>query len=221
MKELAVVGLWCCRGPFPFCRLVRSVHPVDLDPRRMNLSSILRCWSDSRLVCQWGLEWIISCWTCTCPYLSRQVNVEAVENCANVFDVIIIVYTRTTRTKPWYYNRVQLYGWKQYSVKAEANGEEKWIKVKLGEKEMCCWCFFSFFLFFFFNWLVGVTRVWICWQYGLPGIVGLLVGVPGCRRERRWEWIPTCTVWSGWKAMWMMWACTSAPMYFVSAPPKT
>jgi len=154
MKELAVVGLWCCRGPFPFCRLVRSVHPVDLDPRRMNLSSILRCWSDSQLVCQWGLEWIISCWTWTCPYLSRQVNVEAVENCANVFDVIIQVYTRTTRTKPWYYNRVQLYGWKQYSVKAEANGEEKWIKVKLGEKEMCCWCFFLFFFSFFLtDWL--------------------------------------------------------------------
>jgi len=104
------------------------------------------------------------------------------------------------------------------------SGSQWWRKMdksQIRRKRNVLLMFFSFFLFFFFNWLVGVTRVWICWQYGLPGIVGLLVGVPGCRRERRWEWIPTCTVWSGWKAIWMMWACTSAPMYFVSAPPKT
>jgi hypothetical protein len=39
--------------PIPFLSPC-SFHPpcLTLDPRRMNLSSILRCWSDSQLVCQ-------------------------------------------------------------------------------------------------------------------------------------------------------------------------
>jgi len=53
MNELAVVGLWCCRGPFPFCRLVRSIHPVwrwILDGWIFLPSSDVG--SDSQLVCQ-------------------------------------------------------------------------------------------------------------------------------------------------------------------------
>jgi len=94
--------------PIPFLSPC-SFHPpcLTLDPRRMNLSSILRCWSDSQLVCQLrvGMDYFVLN-PCTCPYLSSECG-KVVENCANVFGVIIIVYTRTTRTKPLYYNRVQ------------------------------------------------------------------------------------------------------------------
>jgi len=94
--------------PIPFLSPC-SFHPpcLTLDPRRMNLSSILRCWSDSQLVCQLrvGMDYFVLN-PCTCPYLSSECG-KVVENCANVFGVIIIVYTRTTRTKPLCYNRVQ------------------------------------------------------------------------------------------------------------------
>jgi len=189
MNELAVVGLDVVVAHslsvalFVPSTLLTWIHEGWIFLPSSNVGT------DSQLmVCQLrvGMDYFVLN-PCTCSYLPRQVNVAVVENCANVFDVIIIVYTRTTRTKP-YISTVCNCRLETILPQSGSQWWRKMPKVKLGEKEspkwnanvnpICFWdvllTFFSFFLFVFVYWLVGVTSLvcghwwfaWYCWLVG-------------------------------------------------------
>lgn len=155
-ERVAVVGLGYCCGSFPFYfrHLVRSIHPVDF-VRRMNLSSILRHWNHLQLRCTGQVSVGINSF-CVCNRVRISVSVSRGQvdvdfdvdvdidvkvkwNRANVFDVIIRVYTRKTKTKPLYFKPCATV---RLATMAVQHGNQRWRKMETGKKKskMECRC---------------------------------------------------------------------------------
>jgi len=148
---------------------------------------------------------------------------------------IISSVHQETRTKPLYFTRVPKKVRRLVTILCQ-NGRQWWRKMEQSGMPMfqCqfvagLYCrLFSFFYFFsFFFSLIGWGNESLYFRdfVELPGIVDLWVGVPGYRRERAEIWSEfqhvRVWVWMGTESDIIRWTCTSAPVYFVYAPPKS